>query len=561
MGLLTKHLAQKDKRDEKKRPGLLTQHLQRQSEAARIKTVRDKIQAGKTPSRRDTDALGVELNRKQRKILADTVRRKQEQPGLLTQHLLKQRAPSTGALVGQEVEAARGVAADIQTETAPTQPTLKRRGLLSPMLQLPGGVAQTFARDITEGSRLEDFKQELRAVRRGSGTEEEKTAATTEIVKGRINERVDSIQRAVQHPFDAQAFQEEAEELKGKFLAKTYRRWERGSALVVGGGLHLAEEVTRVASLGKFGDTPAEWARMYHQVLGRPEMQPVIENWVDKYLGGAIETGPFLGAALAPAALTGGATIPSTVSGFLVAYGVEGNSAYQASLDRGNSEKESRIRGVATGLINGGIEVAGGSGGKFFKNKQAATKAVVSKLSKIKNITRKGLKNALKEGLLEELPQAAVSQVIGGDVPRKKDGSIDWDATADVLVDSAVMGTVLGGLVDAPISTLQAATRAVRDRATTTKQLREIATEVGIPSKGLSQGALRTRIQEKVQELQQQAQPPTGEAPEAAPATEQVQPTPEAPPSLFEQARPVEPPSEAPTETPEAEAPVGGKQS
>jgi len=223
--------------------------------------------------------------------------------------------------------------------------------------------------------------------------------------------------------------------------------------MVVGGGLHLAEEISRIATLGEYGDKPAEYARMYHNALKRPEMQPVIENAFDKYFGGAIETGPFLGTALAPAALTGGATIPSSIAGFLTAYAVEGNNAYQTALDRGEPEASARMRGIAVGIINGGIEIAGGSGGKYFKNKKAAAKTIATKLGKAKTFSRNVLKNAIKEGLLEELPQEAISMIVGGDVPRKEDGSVDYNAVAERLTDSAVMGTILGGLIDAPIST------------------------------------------------------------------------------------------------------------
>ena len=75
-----------------------------------------------------------------------------------------------------------------------------------------------------------------------------------------------------------------------------------------------------------------------------------------------------------------------TAGGFYVSYAVEGNAAYQAALDRGLSDKEARIKGIATGLINGGIEVAGGGPTKFFRGK--AAKNVAGKLGKLTAYTR-----------------------------------------------------------------------------------------------------------------------------------------------------------------------------
>jgi hypothetical protein len=343
--------------------------------------------------------------------------------------------------IGRIMETSRGIAEDVRLGEMPELPPPMAPGLFD---MLPG-IGAALGKPIPFETSKQRYAQELKAAKKRGEDLRPVTVA-------HIQEKAGEVQRAFQSPHTARAFREQAEDLKGKFLAKTYRRWERGSAMVVGGGLHLAEELTRVATLGEYGDTPAEWARMYHNTLKQPEMQAVVENTFDKYFGGAVETGPFMATALAPAALTGGATLPSSVAGFLTAYAVEGNNAYQTSLDRGNSETESRLRGIATGIINGGIEVVGGSGGKYFKNKKALTKAVGTKLAKAKTFSRNVLRNALKEGLMEELPQEAVSMIVGGDVPRKPDGSIDYDATVDRLTDAAVMGTILGGAIDAPIT-------------------------------------------------------------------------------------------------------------
>jgi len=283
----------------------------------------------------------------------------------------------------------------------------------------------------------------------------DKEEAVKERTKQFLLERMDEIQQTIQEPYDQKEWEEYQEKYKGKFLKKSYQRWERGAAMLVGGGLHLAEQIQRLVSGGKYGDSAAEMARLYHKALNMPTMQPVIENVFDKYLGGAVESAPYLLAAMPVAAATGGASIPAGIASFLVSYAVEGNSAYQTALDRNEPEKVARLRGLLTGIINGGIEVAGGGAGKYFKNR--AITAAMTKLGRTKYFTRQLLHNALREGLREELPQEIVSMVVGGDVPRLKNGSIDWNTATDRLIDTAIMGTVIGGLMDAPISAMTAA--------------------------------------------------------------------------------------------------------
>lgn len=295
---------------------------------------------------------------------------------------------------------------------------------------------------------------DLRKIYREPGTTEQREEKARIRTRARLGERVGEIQTIAQDPITRRRLRENEQELKGKFLAKTYRRWERGEIMVVGGGLFLADTITRLSVPGVlFGggvrDTISDWSRLMHRALQEPEMQPVIENTFDKYFGGAVETGPFLGAAIGSAALTGGATLPATISGFLVAYGVEGNNIYQTSLDQGRSERESRIRGTVGGMINGGIEIAGGGGGKYLKAVRAST---LTKLGKARYFSRRVLHTALTEGLAEELPQELVGMILGGDPPRNPDGSIDYAATAKRLIDAGIMGTILGGAIDAPMS-------------------------------------------------------------------------------------------------------------
>jgi len=296
---------------------------------------------------------------------------------------------------------------------------------------------------------------DLRKIYREPGTTEQREEKARIRTRERLWERAGEIQTIAQDPVTRQRLQENNQALKDKFLNKTYRRWERGEVMVVGGGLYLLDTLSNLSPLrGMPGmkesrETVSEWSRLMHQALQEPEMQPVIENTFDKYFGGTVETGPFLGAAIGSAVLTGGTSIPVSVSGFLVAFGVEGNNIYQTALDQGKSEREARIRGIVGGIINGGIEVAGGGGTKYLKAAQLAT---VKKLGKARYFGKRVLHTALSEGLKEELPQELVGMVLGDDPPRNPDGSIDYYATASRLIDAGVMGTILGGTVDIPFS-------------------------------------------------------------------------------------------------------------
>jgi len=279
-------------------------------------------------------------------------------------------------------------------------------------------------------------------------TPDEKENAIKQRVKLYISDKADEIHESIQAPYDQKIYMDHLNEYEGKFLKKSYLRWERGAVMVGGGGLHLFSQLEQAVTGGKYGESADELARMYHNALKLPEMQPVIEHWMDKYLGGAVETAPFMLAAMPVAIGTGGAAIPTGVASYLTAYAVEGNMAYQLAKDRGLSETEARERGFVTGMINGGIEIAGGGAGKYFR--YSAIRKITTKLGKVKFLTKSLLRNAIREGCAEELPQEIVQMVMGGDVPRYKNGSVDWDQVASRLVDTTISGTIIGGIMSGP---------------------------------------------------------------------------------------------------------------
>ena len=323
---------------------------------------------------------------------------------------------------------------------------------------------QRVKQPVGQENRGLDLKLGLHDIYTGSIDDATKRARANELIQTTLSDYADEIAQAVVDKQQWEKWNIEGERLKGQFLKKTGRRLARGSVMVVGGGLHLVEELqTGLAALTKeMGDNPQlaesrlmrarqlrELTRHYHNVLNSPKMRPVVENAWDKYFGGAVETAPFIAASTAPALLTGGATLPSSIGGFLVGYAVEGNQAYQAALDRGESEKDARIKGIAVGLINGGIEVVGGGGAKYLDNAALAT---AGKLRKLRTFGKNTLRTALREGLMEEVPQEMVSMAVGGDVPRLADGGVDWDAVVDRLMDTAAAGMIVGGMLEAPFA-------------------------------------------------------------------------------------------------------------
>jgi hypothetical protein len=327
---------------------------------------------------------------------------------------------------------------------------------------LPHPLELDLIRHINRGTLTpkDQYVADLQKIRRSPGTTEQKDEAARERTRARFLERVDEIVAVRQNISDRKRWEEEQDKIKGKFLSKTYRRFERGELMVVGGGLFLADTIAKFPTPmsikrgkpfggGAVSENINNWSRMMHKALQEPELQPVIENAFDKYFGGAVETGPFLGASIGAAALTGGKSLPASVASFLVAYGVEGNNIYQTALDQGHTERGARIRGTVGGLINGGIEIVGGGGGKYLN---AASRKTITKLGKAKYFSRRVLVNALKEGLAEELPQELVGMVLGGDTPTMDDGNVDFIEVAKRLVDAGIMGTILGGAMDVPFS-------------------------------------------------------------------------------------------------------------
>lgn len=307
---------------------------------------------------------------------------------------------------------------------------------------------------------------QMRGIKNSALTDDEKIIAYQRTSDEYLVGRIEQVQQFMQEQVDWRVGVEDAIKQQGKIGGKLERRVERGMSLMASGAFFLIDRLQRMGlqrvgfrdDVHRVVPTPAETARMYHQVMQEPEMQPIIDNAFDKYIGGVVESGPYLATGLATAVLTHGATVPTFVGAFLTAYAVEANSSYQASLDRGEPEYIARMRADIVGLIGAGIETVGGAGAsKYWKGR--IIKNATSKLSKARRYSTRLVKDALREGILEEIPQEINMVVLGGDVPRTVEGNIDADAIVGRLWDAGAIGTIAGLGASASIQAVQSAQR------------------------------------------------------------------------------------------------------
>lgn len=336
--------------------------------------------------------------------------------------------------------------------------------------RLPAGETYPEGFRTPELTAEQQMAWEFRQFKNMGLSEEDKELAYQKVSDRYVEKKIDQFTQMSQQTADFRALLEEEKRQRGAFGAKTYQRWVRGAGMLSGGAYHLIDDLTLIAGLDV--RSPKATARMYHEALQRPELQPAIDNWFDHYIGGAVESGPFMVVAMAPAALTGGATLPSFIGAYLTTYAVEGNSAYQAALDRKEPEWQARARGTIVGMVNGGIEIVGGGPVKYYQNRVIAN--AMTRLQKVGRFSSHAIKNALREGLAEEVPQEIVMMIMGGDVPRKADGSVDQDVVVDRLWDAAAIGTIVGGTVDVSVSSIKSASRGIESAAYKLKEAKPL---------------------------------------------------------------------------------------
>jgi len=375
--------------------------------------------------------------------------------------------PTATRMLKEETVQTQSMIEEVKTETPEEEQrkeVFRQQAIPRSLLRLPGR-RERYAK--VGKNRSDKFKDELRTIRDlPDATPEAKQVAVREATAARYKAKMDDFTQIVQTPYDLKVMMEDARSLdtRGK---KMSRRLDRGVVMLAGGGAYVIDGILRVGGRQMTAssdviDGPQEMARVAHELINSKYMQPRVDDWVDKYVGGTVESAPYMAAAMAPAVLTGGATVPSLLAGAAVAYGVEGNSIYQENIDLGRTEKESRTRAMVGGMLSAGVEVAGGSGAKYFKK---VSTSVVGKLARVKHVTGGVFKNALKEGLMEELPQEVISLIMTGNPPRNEDGSIDYDTITDQLFDAAAIGTFSGGFVDTSVRAVRGSNTHMKKRA------------------------------------------------------------------------------------------------
>jgi hypothetical protein len=418
--------------------------------------------AGKTPSRRDTDALGVQLNRKQRKILADTVRRQRP-------------LDPTGMVEGFERMSTEGMF-----------PRARKPAKLDPL-----GVAELPAALTRGGQQLLGTAtgglMEFLGRRGAAKTPGEHIAEVTKM--GPIASRIMApvldkiIPKQVDKIFDKQ----------NQVLTKT--------------GKQVSEFFEEAAKTG--------WEA--------PDPELLTAKWDRPIAYATSVSGEALPATIA--ALGVGALTKSPSLALIMMGGVEKLNSFQDQIDKGASFKKADLISSLSGAWEATTEklpfdfiLKGNMDSRLFKALTAGQMEGVQEVLA-----------GMGQNFLQHLGYNT-NEIEAGEVPDavKDAAKHTFDSFFENWVAGAFMGTVGGGAFG------------VRGRGPTVKQL---AKELGIPIKGLSQEAIAEKVrfevgrrqleQEDVERVLPVELAPdvlsqlTGRPSEAAVAREGVAPTPE----------------------------------
>lgn len=334
-----------------------------------------------------------------------------------------------------------------ETEAAATEDRVLK------MQELPDGYRPDYLEKLYRGGTLDAGQRALRdqlwIIQHSPRPDDERSLASKQLYTDYVSKQTDKALEIVRYPFEERDIKEREAQVRSVFGGKAWNYWQRGVANIASGGLDFLRQVEAVATLGKYGSSAGEQARMYYDLLNDPKFQPIIDNEIDAFLDPALESAPYMMMSWTPAYLAsvfaGGAAaaLVGKIAGGFVSYAVEGNSIYQNAMDSGKSETEARLRGMAGGAINAWIEVRGGSGGKYFKDRMEDR--AVGRMMKAKRFTKKVLEEGFTEGFKEEFPQEITAIIAGDDIPRLPDGTIDSDALGMRLGAAAGFGMFLGG--------------------------------------------------------------------------------------------------------------------
>ena len=219
--------------------------------------------------------------------------------------------------------------------------------------------------------------------------------------------------------------------------------WEAGSGRVAQSALDVSSEM--VGILGKAFDSSKldniskglnDWARAYHKAIMSTEFMTVPVNTFDEMANSFLQNAPYSGIAIVAAIFSPDKVTPFAIFGIGAA--VEGSEIKQQSLDKGLSEKSSRVRGWIGGTVNGIIEAIGGGAAKYDPRKFSR---------RLIDFPGKLTKVVLTEIFREEIPQETISMLLTEDTPRLENGEIDWERVVDrfavIARDTAFTSAIL----------------------------------------------------------------------------------------------------------------------
>jgi hypothetical protein len=209
----------------------------------------------------------------------------------------------------------------------------------------------------------------------------------------------------------------------------------------------LLEELSGVKAEEQIATLKAPITRQMEKL---PRTRKGLGGWALNVIGEGV---PYLTATVA----TGGYSLAYP---FLISFAVGGEAAYEKAKEGGATEKQAMLEYGLGGLAEGALEMWGVSKLLKFKGAgkgsfRALIKSVRAKLWKqakgnLKNIGGNALKSALVEGLEEASQEGAsllIPAALRGDVPRKPDGTVDFETMLTQVGEAAAGGALVGGLI------------------------------------------------------------------------------------------------------------------
>lgn len=212
--------------------------------------------------------------------------------------------------------------------------------------------------------------------------------------------------------------------------------WRQGSGRVATATLDLAGDLTEFAGhvansqrTVEMANGMSDFARAYHKATQLPELSFKSVNEFDRHVNNFLSSAPYTGVMITAAVVSPDKVTPFVI--FAGGFSIASSSVKQTALDKGIPRNSANMRGWIAGTLSGMLESGSGGATKYIPQGRAIGKRIGSFAGKL-------TKNALREILLEELPQEAIEAMFAGDVPMNSDGSLDWDQVTQRVIDTSI---------------------------------------------------------------------------------------------------------------------------